>query len=253
MNSLAVPGGYALMLAPRRGIGPARILIVDASGGTRTIELDGIKAGGIDREPNGLDLIPAVTVDPEGGRLYAIAARGLLVAQVELASGAVSYHTLGASAAKGNIDVWWRAAAWVGDGRFAVTGDHYPAVRGRRPPSGPVPFGIRLVDTNDWSITTLDARPDVMEVSGGTVLATGTRWFAGRRPPESTGLLAFDATGRWLFTRFRGRDVRVAGTRGRMAYVWVRRTHTLHVIDLRDGHTVNEVRTLRRVPLLLTP
>lgn len=253
MNSLAVPGGYALMLAPRHGIGPLRILIVDASGARRTIELEGIKAGGVDREPHGRDLNPGVTVDPEGGRLYVVAARGLLVAGVELASGAVSYHALGASASKGNIDVWWRAAAWIGEGRFAVTGDHYPPVRGRRPPRGPVPFGIRIVDTNDWSIATLDPRPDTMHVSGHTVLASGTRWFGDRRPPESTGLLAFDVTGRRLFTRFPGQDVATVASRGHVAYVWVRRTHTLHVVDLRDGHTVKEVRTLRHLPFLLTP
>jgi hypothetical protein len=28
---------------------------------------------------------------------------------------------------------------------------------------------------------------------------------------------------------------------------------TLHVIDLRDGRTVNEVHTSRRIPFLLTP
>jgi hypothetical protein len=28
---------------------------------------------------------------------------------------------------------------------------------------------------------------------------------------------------------------------------------TLHVIDLRDGRTVNEVHTARRIPFVLTP
>jgi hypothetical protein len=259
INSLAVPGGYAAVLAPRRGIGPLRILIVDASGGMRTIVLDGIRVGGVDREPQGLQLFPGVTVDPETGRLYAIAARGLRAAEVEPTSGAVTYHTLdatgtpGASAAKGNIDIWSRQAAWVGDGRFAVTGDRYPAVGERQRPRGPVPFGTRLVDTSDWSMTTLDPRPDLMQVSGDTLLATGTRWFGGRRPPESTGLLAFDGAGRRLFTRFPDRDVTVAATHGRLAYVWVRPARTMHVIDVRDGHTVNRVRRLRHLPFLLTP
>jgi hypothetical protein len=260
IHGIPVPGGHALLLSPRRGIGPARIVIVDASGAARTVELEGIEAGGADREPHGEELIPGITADPDAGRLYAIAARRLLVAEIELGSGAVSYHALAApagssklaTAAKGNIDMWWRQAAWVGDGRFAVTGEHYPPARRNRPPRR-VPFGVRLVDTRDWSITTLDARPDVMRVAGGTLLATGTRWFYDGRPPKSTGLLAFDAQGRRLFTRFRDRDATVAGTRGDLAYVWVRRTHTVHVIDVRDGHTVKEVRTLRHVPFLLTP
>jgi hypothetical protein len=91
-----------------------------------------------------------------------------------------------------------------------------------------------------------------MSVAGDTVLAYGTRWFTGRRPPESTGLLAFDRDGHRRFTRFRGRDVVGAGSQGRLAYIWLRRTRTLHVIDLRDGRTVNRVHTGRRAPFLLT-
>jgi hypothetical protein len=271
MNSLALPGGFALMLEPRRGIGPVRILLVDPAGGVRTIQLDRIRVGGADREPYGLDLNPGLTADPDGGRLYVVAARGLLVAEIELASGAASYHALNASAAaghvtataatgdvearaaKGNIDVWTRSAAWIGDGRFAVTGDHYPPIRGRQTPSGPVPFGIRIVDTSDWSIDTLDPRPDRVQVVGETVLAFGTRWFGDPPRPESTGLLAFDGAGHRLFTRFRDKDVALAATRGDMAYIWIRRTRTVHVIDARDGHTVNMVRTRRHLPFLITP
>jgi hypothetical protein len=118
-----------------------------------------------------------------------VAARGLLVAEVAPASGEVTYHPLGAAAAKGDVDAWWREATWVGNGRIAVSGEHFRPSRGRRVPDGPVPFGVRLIDTSDWSITTLDARSSVMHVSGDTVLAYGTRWFEGGRRSESTGLL----------------------------------------------------------------
>ena len=40
---------------------------------------------------------------------------------------------------------------------------------------------------------------------------------------------------------------------GDLLYAWVRRTRILHVIDLRDGRTVNEVHTARRIPFVLTP
>jgi hypothetical protein len=116
-----------------------------------------------------------------------------------------------------------------------------------------VPFGVRLIDTSDWSISTLDPRPSVMHVSGQTVLAYGTRWFGDRRPSESTGLLAFDGAGSRRFTRFRGQQIATLGTRGHLLYAWVRRTRTLHVIDLRSGRTLNEVHTSRRIPFLLTP
>lgn len=253
VEAIAVPGGYAVALAPQRRVGPLRLLLADARGQIRTVALDGIPAGGNEGEARGRFLKPGLAVDPESGRLYVVAARGLLVAEVELASGEVTYHSLGAGAAKGNTDVWWRHAAWAGHGRIAVSGEHFRPGRGRHPPPGPVPFGIRVIDTSDWSITTLDSRPSVMQVSGDTVLAHGTRWFSGRRRPESTGLLAFDGTGRRAFVRFRGQAVATVGSRGRLAYVWVRRTRTLHVIDVRDGRTVNKVHTARRIPFLLTP
>ena len=253
VSSTPVPGGLAVALGPREGVGPLRILLVDPSGGIRTITLDGIQAGGDYAESGGRVLTPGITVDPDGGRLYVVAARGLLVAELDVASGAVSYHALGASAAKGNLDVWWRTAAWAGDGRIAVTGDHWPPVGNRRPPRLPVPFGIRIVDTGNWSIATLDPRPDSMHVADGKVLSVGTQWFYGGRRPKSTGLLAFDRSGGHAFTRFRGRQVVLLGSRGDLGYAWVRRTRTAHVLDLHSGRTLHTIDTGRRAPSLLSP
>jgi hypothetical protein len=110
-----------------------------------------------------------------------------------------------------------------------------------------------MIDTGTWTISTLDPRTDTMHVAGDTVLAAGTRWFGPRRPSRSTGLIAFDRAGRRAFTRFRGRDVVLLGSRGELGYVWVRRTRTAHVIDLASGRTLNTIRTGRRVPSLLSP
>jgi hypothetical protein len=253
VNVLEVPGGLAVVLGPREGVGPLRILMLDPSGGIRTITVEGIEAGARYADRGGRVLTPGVAVDREGGRLFAVAARGLLVAEVDLASGAVDYHSLGASASKGNADIWWRHAVCAGDGRLAVTGDHWPAVRGRGPSNGPVPFGLRMIDTSTWTIETLDSRTDAMHVAGDTVLASGTRWFDNGRRSESTGLLAFDEAGRRAFTRFRGRPVTLLGSRGRLGYVWIRRTRTAHVIDLDDGRTLNEIHTGNRIPFLLSP
>jgi hypothetical protein len=113
---------------------------------------------------------------------------------------------------------------------------------------------VRIIDTRTWSIATLDPRPDTLDVARGTVLAAGTRFFDPRsRRPESTGLLGFDGTGRRAFTRFRGRQVVLLGSRGGLGYVWLRRTRTAHVIDVDSGRTINTIRTGRRVPFLLSP
>ena len=250
VNYVPVAGGLALALAPSEGVGLLRILLLDANGGVRTVELDGIRAGS-NYEDGGEVLTPAVTADPDRGRLYVVAARGQLVAEVELATGAVTYHSLGASAAKGNVDVWWRQAVWAGDGRIALTGDHWPRPRARVF-DGPIPLGIRMIDTRTWTVTTLDARPDTMHVAGGTVLAAGTRYLKPGRT-KSTGLLAFDESGGRAWTRFRGRPVALLGSRGSLVYVWVRRERTAYVLDRDSGRTLHTIRTGKRIPFLLSP
>jgi hypothetical protein len=47
--------------------------------------------------------------------------------------------------------------------------------------------------------------------------------------------------------------VALLGSRGELGYVWVRRTRTAHVIDLKNGRTLNTIRTGNRVPFLLSP
>jgi hypothetical protein len=93
----------------------------------------------------------------------------------------------------------------------------------------------------------------MMHVAGGTVLAAGTRYFDAGRRNESTGLLAFNEAGQRAFTRFRGQMVTLLGSRGRLGYVWVRRSRTAHVIDLDSGRTLQELRTGPRAPFLLSP
>jgi hypothetical protein len=90
-------------------------------------------------------------------------------------------------------------------------------------------------------------------VAGDVVLASGTRFFGGRRPSRSTGLLAFDRAGRPAYTRFRGELTGLLGSRGELGYVWVRRTRRTHVIDLESGRTLRTIRTGPRAPNLLSP
>ncbi len=253
-DARATEGGHALLVAPQRAAGAARLVVADASGGVRTVRLDRIPAGFHGTVDRGRYLKPALAADRESGRAYVVAADSLLVAEVDLATGAVTYHALGARASKGNVETLWRDAAWAGDGQLAVTGERHPLPGRRRRPPVPVPFGVRLIDTRDWSIRTLDARPSLMQVAGNTILAHGSRWHTGWRRGKSTGLLAYDSSGRRAFSRFRGQDVLTLGSRGRFAYVWVRPTRMLHVIDLRDGHSISAMpRPPLRVHDLLTP
>ena len=257
----ATPLGLVMLVAPDRGIGPARILHAGVDGELRTIEVARIRAGGNEgRRRGGRFRAPGLTVDPDAGAAYLVAAGPMLVARIDLASGAVEYHELEAVgparpavAAKGSVAAWLRHASWLGDGRIAVTGLYEPPLRAGRRPQPPRPFGARLIDTRDWTIRTL--HPDAMFVhrAGERLLANGTVWRAGGKPDTSTGLLAFDMQGRRAFTRFRDADVSVLGTHGRLAYVWVRPTRMLHVLDLRSGESLRSRRVgPGRLPFLFS-
>jgi hypothetical protein len=252
-----VAAGLVVLLARQRGLGPARLLYGDASGAVEEVLLERIEAGGNEGARRVRYRQPGLAVDPEGGRAYVVAAADrTLVADVELASGAVGYHRIAeppaARAAKGNMDVWWREASWVGNGTIAVTG------YGSRPPRGDrlliEPHGLRLIDTGSWTSRTLAERPMEAHLAGDLVLASGTSWSPRRRDRWSTGLLAFDRDGDRAFARFRGRDVVFAGSHGRLGYIWVQATHTLHVLDLRDGRTLRRIHAWPRdLPLLISP
>jgi hypothetical protein len=260
LGAAVTPLGLVMLMAPERKIGPARILLAGLDGSMHTISLASIRAGG-GTGRSGRYRAPALTVDPEGGVAYVLAAGPMLAARIDLTTGTVDYHRLRetgsasrGTAAKGNVAAWWRVAIWLGDGRIAVTGQYEPPFRpgrNRRPTNRP--FGVRLVDTRDWTIRTLHPDPFLIYRAGERLLAHGTTWYDGWRRSRSTGLLAFDTQGRPAFTRFRGADVSVLGSHGRLAYVWVRPNRRLHVIDLRSGRSLRSERVRpARLPFLFS-
>ena len=182
-----------------------------------------------------------------------MAPREPLVAEVGLASGGVTYHSLGASASKGDEEAWFRDAEWTADGQIAISGEHRPRpLRNGLPAAGPIPYGLRLVNPLDWSLRTVNRHTNLFETAGDRLLAHGTTWNRGWRKSTSTGLLAFDLGGQPAFGRFGGKDVAVLGDHGRYAYVWVRPDRMLHVLDLRSGRTVDAIPTTpARMPTLL--
>jgi hypothetical protein len=150
--------------------------------------------------------------------------------------------------------VWWRDAAWFGGHTIAVSGyDGFPTRRGKRFPPPPEPYGVRLIDTTNWTITTLSRRTDQLFVAGDRLLAHGSIWSPRWKHVSSTGLLAFAEDGQPAFTRFPGQRVVVIGTHRHFAYVWVIRARALHVIDMRDGRTLRKMPArARNLPVLLS-
>jgi hypothetical protein len=260
--------GLAVLAGPGERIGSATLVLASPDGQLLRAPLPRIRVGFqlAPRRLLGRELIPGVAVDEAGGRAYVIAATEPLVAEVNLADGAVTYHELrggaGAAgpvavAAKGIANGAYRTARWVGDGTIAVSGevtrtrpDSRRAARRGLTVTRTDPYGLRLIRTADWTATTLNPLLRSFTLTGGLLLGMNAEpaSLAGRRP---TGLVAYGPDGRRRFTRFRDRG-RAWLREVAWPYAYVREIsprRTL-VVDVRTGRTVGETGS-RRPPVLL--
>ena len=158
-------GQVVLLLGPPSGIGPLRLAVVGGKG-MASAAIPGF-VGGWKTERTGevvhtREEIPALVVDDQGRRVLVFSGRA--VAEVSLRNLSVTTHALSEPvsllerfrnwleprAQAKLVEGFWREGAWLGNGRFAVTGMDYELsnageVRGK-------PFGVAVIDTRDWSI-----------------------------------------------------------------------------------------------------
>jgi hypothetical protein len=261
--------GILVLAAPAERIGSATLVLANPDGGLLRVPLPGIRAGFDEVNPRrllGRQIVPGLAVDETAGRAYVVAANEPVVAEVDLADGAVTYHEVhngggsrGAApvAAKGIAYGAYRTARWVGDGKIAVAGevtrtrrDWRRAARRGLPVTRTDPYGLRLIQTADWTATTLNPLLQSFTLAGGLLLGMNSDplSLAGANP---TGLVAYGSDGRRRFTRFR------AEARGWLravawpyAYVRDLRPRRTYVVDLRSGRRVGEAGS-RRPPVLL--
>jgi hypothetical protein len=259
--------GILVLAAPAERIGSATLVLADPDGGLLRVPLPGIRAGFDEVNPRrllGRQIIPGVAVDESAGRAYVVAANEPVVAEVDLASGAVAYHEVhtgggstGAVAAKGLAYGAYRTARWVGDGTIAVAGevtrtrrDWRRAARKGLPVTRTDPYGLRLIRTAEWSATTLNPLFQSFALAGGLLLGMNSDplSLAGAEP---TGLVAYASDGTRRFTRFRG-EARgwLRAVAWPYAYVRDLRPRRTYVVDLRSGRTVGEAGS-KRPPVLL--
>ena len=248
-----------VMLAGRGDrIGATTLALATPDGGMLRAPLSRIRAGYEDRGPRvpARVVTPGLAVDEASATAYVVGATEPLVAEVDLATGAVSYHDLSrgggagagprATAADRIPSGPYRIAHWVGDGTIAVSGgDIRPeGTRKRLASEGPVePAGLELIDTAGWSVRTLDPLLSEFALAGDALV--GIR-------PALEGLAVY-GTGRDRFVRIRGsRPVGLVGAAWPYAYVTARRPRRTYVVDLRTGRTVNTVPSIRP-PSLLVP
>jgi hypothetical protein len=265
LRAEATRSGLVLLTMPR-GIGAARLVIVDLRGRVREVELRRIEAGyGVGRGGGERYRWPGLALDRERGRAYVVAAGSELVAEVDLRTWRAAYHALSrqvslwrrladlieppAEAKAGPTEGSSREARWLPNGAIAVTGDDHPP----GPPGNEYsrPYGLRLIDTRDWTVRTVDRRPQTLAAAGDLLLAA--RWPGPGLGPPLRGLLAYDFGGRLRFRRFADAKVSVLGGQGRYGYVEVRRAgrRSIHVIGPRSGRSVRVLSGVR-LRLLVT-
>lgn len=259
--------GLVILSTPNNRIGSAILTLATPDGGMRRVPLRRIRAGydsGRRGSLLGRQLTPAVAVDEAGGRVYVIAANEPVVADVDLTSGAVAYHTLRGggdpaprpTAAKGLAYGAFRSARWVGDATIAVSGEvtrmRRDWRRAQRRGQSPVridPYGLRLIRVDRWRVTTLHPLLRWFTLAGDALLGMDSV-PAGQDGSKATGLLAWTTDGSRRFTRFRGERGWIWGASWPYAYVRAVGPRRTHVVDVRTGRTVSKSRE-RRPPLLL--
>ena len=248
-----------LLLSASEEIGPARLALVDAEGGVRSVVLDRILAGfrdptGEPDGPVGEAWRPGLAIDPVGGRAFVVGG-GAPVAEVDLRSLAVRYHDLARPAsllgrlrdwlepeahAKGPVAGSWRTARWLGGDRLAFTGEDGRALGGGN--VDVTAAGLNLVDTSSWRSETLDARANGMAFAAGTLVGTRQGFEVGR----GIGIMAFDRDGGRRFHLLGDARLSIMDTLDDRVF-FDDETRT-RAADLRLGRLVRSPRT---VPMLL--
>jgi hypothetical protein len=253
------PDGPVLLLAPPAIIGPARIVTVDAAGRVEQVPLDGVSAGAMRTE--GVSSVkreraPALAVDSVRRRAYVVSSRPHVV-EIDLRRRRASDHRLVAeaslldrlrellapsAAASAQVGVM-RRAAWIGEGRIALSG--YDADVVWRPDGGVEaerrPAGLHVIDTRDWSVRTLDERASSFAVAAGLLLISG---------PGGRGLTAYSPEGRDTSHVLGDRRVEVVATAGSLAYVRAPPEPALQVVDVTRGRVIGTSAPERAAPLL---
>jgi hypothetical protein len=256
-----------LVTAPPASIGTAKLEVVDAQGAIRSTVLDQTLAGAtpVDEEQPEIAKarVPALAVDAAGNTAYVLGANEP-VASVDLASLTVGYHSLASPVSLlRRVDEWlqpsaeakgesgpFRDATWLGDGLIAVGGTDESASMGsdNRLQMHVEPAGVKLVDTHDWSVRTIDGRASSFVRAGSDLLVTGATYDSSWAAPRAIGVVDYGSDGSQRFTVLRNQDAWVALVAGGRAFVEVANDLS-RVVDLKTGKIVGQ--RLAPIPWLL--
>jgi hypothetical protein len=256
----------ALLLAPLRSIGGARVAIADDKWRLRIVRVSRIEIGSdvpLRLRRDGFRRIaPGLALDPTLRRVY-VAGTGGITAEIELSSLAVSYHshehrrTISAATARTKtIEGADLRATWVTNGVIAVSGTRYTVTRnGTHTRQTSAPAGLQLLDTRRWTQRMLDERASGFTLAGDTILAVGLRASSGGEAwtYSGMGVAAFGVDGTRRFGILE--DDAFWSVQATATHAYARRYATsspshIAVVDLRSA-TVEQDLVATQTPRLL--
>jgi hypothetical protein len=244
MGGRSLESGLVLLTAPSSGIGPARLVTVDAQLGVRSVTLSAIRAGWA-RTGSGEDLTmaqrePGLAVDAPGGRAYVVGA-GEPAATVDLETLRATYAPVRSVQARAKSAVGpYRSAEWLGGGMLAVSGFTYAGLDPGTRRFVQEPAGLMLLDTRTWSATVVDPDAQSFSLAGSTVVTV----------VDGRGLAAYGRDGSRLWTALAGRRFNQARVLGDRILVQVNGEAGTRILDARTGAELG--RRAGVVPLLLS-
>ncbi len=245
-------GRVPLLIISRRGLAPARLVVVEPQGRMRTMTLARLRAGTARQAPHMRSA--GFAVDAQGERAFVVSANGD-VATVQLATLDVRYrHVEGlesraSSRLKYRFQYRRRSASWLGAGRLGVSGSdgslENPVgpvdIRNTKaPPEEFVSFGLRILDTRRWKVQMLDRRPSSFEWMRGRLIAYGRSPDPRAEKQPAQAVVAFDRSGRRAYTVHGDRNTYWQPFDGRL-FLWSPRSRGFEVRDARDGHVLGHV------------
>ncbi len=162
------------LLAPRDAIGAARLAVVDANGGVRTVALPGIQAGiAPPRTPEGTgkQASPGLAASPDGSRAAVVSPNRVVeidLTTLELTATRVEVRTTSRAAKR--VTGWRRSAVWAGAHSLAVTGstESYQGEARRFAATG-----LRLLDLRTGAARILDRTSTQATRVGTTLIGHG--------------------------------------------------------------------------------
>jgi hypothetical protein len=237
---VALPGGLVYLASPAKAIKPARVVVVDQDGDSRSVVLTRIRSGTKWRRVHGVRVAdirqPGLAADPTGRTAYVVAASGL-VAEVDLATLGVTYHSVAPSGtrrlarAQKSLNGPMRYARWIARDRIAVSGTDAKMTVTRAGATRQTwsSIGVSLIDTETWRSRLLDPQAGGFVRARSALLVPGTQSFT-----------AYDLAGEPRFTIPLDEPLSYVNVAGDYAYAWGRE-RTTTIVDLASGAIVTRL------------